>query len=529
MRFGFVTLVLIIISFISAGSMNSVHVAGKADKITVFQSGANFNMQLIANVKKGTNIIYIDSLPSQLDINSIRIFFGSKAALMSYDFMLEKIEPNMQGETKELKELKDSIRLLNYYIADLTNNISTLEGEMKIISEFKLHPETEKGSSIQELNTLANYYNKRLNEIKKEILDYNVKISSLHLSVQRINNKISELNLQLNTVQNYQIAATISSEIEGNLNFNLDFYTPNAGWAANYDIKVKDVSSPLMLTYKAQVWQNTGRIWNDVYLTLSTRNPVKSNNLPLLAPWYLNLLARTNFDDISSPLSSENVSTSKRNTYNAEQMMIVDGLQTGTIENKYLTLEFSPSNKYTILSDNRKQSITLNNVEVNTKYEYYAVPKLDNDAFLIAKISDWGQLNLLPGEAYIYFENTYIGKTNINPNTTLDSLSLSLGRDKNIIIERESNKEMTETKFFSSNSIKQYGYKIKIKNNRKSDILITFYDQFPVSRHEKIEVEIVESSGAEIDNEKGFFKWIANIPALKSIERKFGYKIDSPN
>jgi uncharacterized protein (TIGR02231 family) len=230
---------------------------------------------------------------------------------------------------------------------------------------------------------------------------------------------------------------------------------------------------------------------------------------------------------MDSPLTPT-YSNSVRSSRTKESSMVVDGMEVGTVDNKYMTVEFSPANKYTIKSDNRKQSITLNDVDVPAVYEYFTVPKLDPDAFLIAKVPDWGKLNLLKGEAYIYFENTYIGKTMINPESTLDSLSISLGRDKSIVVKREIVQNMTETKFFSSNVVKQYGYMITVKNNRKSEINITIEDQFPISTHEKIEVELLETSGAKVDNVKDFLKWFVKIPAGKSIERKFAYKIDSP-
>ncbi len=512
-------------------SQNEIHIQGIPEKLTVFQSGANLTMNLKANVKKGTNIIFIDSLPSNIDQNSIRLYAGSSAAVMSTYFQLQTIQVEKVIEPKYILEIRDSIKLFYYQINDIKNKISVLQGEEAIIAGYKLHPETEKGSTIQELTALANYYNKRINEIKKEILAFQIKVDDINIIISKLNEKIAEYEKTKQVIQNYQIIATLSSEIDGNINLELNVFTPTAGWTPNYELKVKDVVSPVMFSYKANVWQNTGKDWNEVRIILSTRNPNMSNTMPVLTTWYLRLLQSIiKYDgvDISSPLSPSSAN-SVRSARSIETSMIVDGLEVGTVDNKYMTVEFSPVNKYTIKSDNRKQSITLNDVDVPAVYEYFSVPKLDPDAFLIAKVSNWGKLNLLPGEAYIYFENTYIGKTTINPQVTLDTLSISLGRDKSIVIKREIVQDMTETKFLSSNVVKQYGYLITVKNNRKSDINITIEDQFPVTTHEKIEVELLESSGAKIDKEKGFLKWYVSIPAGKSIERKFGYKIDTPN
>lgn len=508
---------------------NEIHVAGVPEMVTVFQIGANLKINLKVNLKKGTNLVYIDSLPSNIDPNSIRLSTGSSATVMSTDFRQESIKPEDQPEPNNILVIRDSIDNINYQLMDLNNKTDVLKGEENLITAFKLHPETEKGASVQDLTNLSNYYNKRVNEIKKEILTISVKQKELNKILTSLNKVIIEFEKTKITTQNFQIVATISSESAGIKDMELNCYTPSAGWIPNYEIKVKDVTSPVSLTYKALVSQYTGKDWNEVKLILSTRNPNMSNTMPYLTPWYLRIIESSARGDLDSPLMPTGTANSVRSSKYIETSMVVDGMEIGTVDNKYMTVEFAPANRYSIKSDNRKQDILLNEVDVPAVYEYYCVPKLDPDAFLIAKVADWGKLNLLPGEAYIYFENTYLGKTTINPQTTNDSLSLSLGRDKSIVIKREVVANMTETKFLSSNVIKQYGYLITVKNNRKSDINITIEDQFPVTTHEKIEVELLESSGAKIDNEKGFLKWYVNIPAGKSIERKFGYKIETPN
>ena len=55
------------------------------------------------------------------------------------------------------------------------------------------------------------------------------------------------------------------------------------------------------------------------------------------------------------------------------------------------------------------------------KYEYQTIPRLDNDAFLVARIHDWEQYDLLPGEAAIYFENTYVGKSMLDVQNVRDT------------------------------------------------------------------------------------------------------------
>ncbi len=56
-------------------------------------------------------------------------------------------------------------------------------------------------------------------------------------------------------------------------------------------------------------------------------------------------------------------------------------ITTTTIENQ-TTVEFEVDEPYSVKSNGEKLSVDLNSFEIETIYEYYAVPKLDRDAFL---------------------------------------------------------------------------------------------------------------------------------------------------
>jgi len=62
---------------------------------------------------------------------------------------------------------------------------------------------------------------------------------------------------------------------------------PDAGWSPAYDLRADDITSPVKLTYKANVYQSTGVNWDNVNVKLSTINPNRSNVKPVLAPWYV--------------------------------------------------------------------------------------------------------------------------------------------------------------------------------------------------------------------------------------------------
>jgi len=167
-------------------------------------------------------------------------------------------------------------------------------------------------------------------------------------------------------------------------------------------------------------------------------------------------------------------------------------------------------------------------MEVAARYEYYCVPKLDQDAFLTAKITDWNDLNLLEGESNLFFEGTFLGKAIIHPKTAGDTLNISLGRDKNISVKRVSVKEFSRKQLLGSNKIDYRTFEINIRNNKKQPINLIVEDQFPLSTMKEIEVDKIESKEAELDIETGKLKWIIQLDPGKEKKVDFKYSVKYP-
>ena len=148
--------------------------------------------------------------------------------------------------------------------------------------------------------------------------------------------------------------------------------------------------------------------------------------------------------------------------------------------------------------------------------------------FLSPYLTKWNEYNLLPGEVNTYFQNSFVGKTYLNPNISKDTLTLSLGRDNGINVEKKPVKDYTEDKFLSSDIERTFAYDIVLKNNKNKAVKVTVEDQVPVSRNEDITVKLIELSGAVYNKETGKVKWVLEIEPGKSVTKKFVYSVRHP-
>lgn len=73
-----------------------------------------------------------------------------------------------------------------------------------------------------------------------------------------------------------------------NVKLQLRYLVTGAGRYPAYDVRVEEVGKPLLLQYKARVFQQTGEDWSNVQVKLSIESPVTNNNRPELEPVKIN-------------------------------------------------------------------------------------------------------------------------------------------------------------------------------------------------------------------------------------------------
>ena len=231
----------------------------------------------------------------------------------------------------------------------------------------------------------------------------------------------------------------------------------SAGWIPSYNINVKEVDEPLKVKYNAKVYQNTGVDWDNVNLTLTNANPNLSGNKPEIHPWRLRFVEGVPFmGSYSNKMEQESQGMPmKALAVSADD---ISGSQSEYPANEAVT-EFHIKSKHSIPADGKHQGLSIDDLVIPATYEYYAAPKIDPTAFLIARVTDFEQYDLLPGEANLFFTNTFVGKVYINPNTVKDTLDLSLGRDQSIVIKREKIKEFCEVKKLSGSTKESFRHR----------------------------------------------------------------------
>lgn len=542
--------VFILFSLLIACTMNAqeVHeqkIESTIKQVTVFITGGEVHRQTSAKVKKGRNKLIFTRISTVVDNKSVQFSAEGDYSLVSVSSEIDYF--SALNANPRIQDIQDSIQILNNEITALSNERSAYQGEKDLLKKNNQIKGSQKNLSVQELSEMGEFYRTRMIAINKEISALDLKIQDLNSTQNKYRQQLSELNYN-ETIKSNQIVVIIDSPSDQTLSLDLKYIVSNCGWQANYDLAAADVNSTIHLKYKAKVFNNTGNDWKDVSMTLSTADPNLSASAPVLNPWYLNYsslggndyskndyMVPTNrvykqyYDNASLPDMSQNLDgLTLDNTISQWPEQQNKTVSFTTIQVSQLSTEFVIEKKYSIPADSKPYLVEITEHELTATFSHKAVPKLDKDAFLLANIVGWEKLDLVPGPAHVYFADTYVGQSYINTQNVGDTLRLSFGRDKRVVVDRKLLEEFSDKKVIGSNRKDSYTYEITVKNNRTSSIKLNLFDQVPISQDSDISVSVDEISSAEYDATTGRLLWKVNLGAGETVKYKISFTIKYP-
>lgn len=524
--------ILILIAIISLNvnfsfaQSNEIHLFSKPKEVTVYPKGAMVNYQFNVNLKKGINRLIIDSLPSELDKDLILTSLSGENVIVISEYVQNY--DVVTFESKAIKTLKDTINNIKLKLNEIKAMIEGLRHEKILLADIKFEQKSDKNNQFKEILDSSPFLSKRISEILAEINKLENTKDVVEEKLKELEFKLEILNNALFLSNNYQVILEVNAESANTSTLNFTYFTSEASWVLTYDLIVDKINEPLKLVYKAMLKQKSGVNWENVTLTFSNKDPDSNKKLPRPNTW---LIREDEERYYRSSSSEDNPLSPQINSYKKDRGRSPSPKNSevySSVSSNNLNVEFKLLSNITIKSNNQSYGLKVDHREIKASYSHYTYPAKGTKAYIIAQISNWSNLNLIGGEANIYFENGYMGKTNIDPNDVRDTLDIIIGIDKNIAITHELISEMTEDKFFSSNTVQHKGYKIKVKNNSQNKINIKILENYPISASDNIEVKLLEFSNAENNLETGLLTWIKNIEPNKLEELKVLFRLDAP-
>ncbi len=539
---------------------------------TVFQKGAELTSNTTVMLKSGENELLFTNVAANVNTSSLMINATNDVVIESAVFQRNYLEPDMASPVAT--RLNDSITRLQAVRDDATDRLLAVSEQITILQQNRVIKGDQTGMSVADLMKLVDAAGEKMEKcnVRKRALEAEIK--SLNETISRISNQLMQ-QTSGKLLPGSQLLVKAYAPKTCNAHITISYVTPDAGWTPLYDIIAVNTSSPVKIYYKANVYQNTGIDWNKVKLQLSGGNPNETVQAPVVRPLHLYYytpqpIAMQQFtpqparqetvlahNDIKS-LSTTEIADATSMTpgiYQAQRgragsisgarktgtLYIVDGVQVQNIgegqssmdhyvtsDNTGMNVTFDIELPYTIPADGNRHLVAVKKQEVPATYRYFAAPKYDKDAFLQAAITGWENLNIMPGLANIFFDGTYIGQGILDTRSVKDTLFLSMGRDKKIIIKRDADAAKRSVKSLGTNVTETFGYTITVRNTRKETVQLMLTDQIPVSKDNSIVIDNVETGEGIIDENTGITEWALNpAPGVKT-ELRLAYRVKYP-
>ena len=529
------------------------------EQATVFLSGAELTSTATVSLSKGENEVIFSNVAGNVNSQSLNLGATNGVVVESATFQNNYLATEVFSP--RAKELKDSIDVVGDHIEEVSNKIAVITEEIAILKENRKVSGNANGLSVAELT-------KMLDLINAKMEGYLNQKDKLAKQLEKADDYLAKLNSQLNEEKKKdhqpggQLLVKFYAKEATTATVSVDYVVPGAGWSPTYDIVADDAHSPIKLFYKANIHQSCGVSWNNVRLSLSTGNPNEGAQAPAMNPWYLAFytppvtantykksliqgdvatMPTTQTDDLtaSAPGMYQQGRGANVNIGGARSegtLYIIDGVQVqNTSVNNYVSVDNAGINAsfdidlpYTIPTDGQQHLVAIKKYELPASYRYYVVPKLDKDAFLQAQVTNWEDLNLLPGQSNIFYEGTYVGQGYIDVRNIKDTMTLSLGRDKKIVVKRDQDTKLRSTKTIGTNVREAFAYTVSVRNTRKENITLVVQDQQPVSTNTDIAIEERETAGAEFDEKTGIMNWTIGVMPNETKKISFGYTVKYP-
>jgi len=513
--------------------------SSKVTDVTVYMNGAQITHKADVTLAKGKYNLVFTGISPNINQKSIQVSGNNDIKITSITYVIDYLEP--KSESNRIQSLRDSVKLLNKQIKTTENEISVFTSEKQLILKNDDLKGQNTGVQILDLQKAADFYRLRLNEINKLVEKLGEKKEDLNESLARVQKQLIELNARQNQPM-YKLNVTADVINNTTTTLLLKYLVSGTGWAAYYDIRAIDVNSPLQLEYKAKVYNNCGLDWKNVKLTLSTADPSLSAEKPQLTPWTLNYAnERTDYYNRDGAMNEGYLNTkSFSNNYLSADTITFTSSRKGEKKTQHwntqytqiqvseLSVDFDIVAPYSIPADNKIYFVDIQSSEVPATYKYFAIPKMDKDAFLVASITGWENLNLIEGSANIFFSGTYIGQSYIDTRFASDTLEISLGRDKKVAITRTKKQDYSGKNFSGSNKKEVFTYEISVRNNNKTAIDIELLDQVPITQESDIKVDVIETTGVTPEPLSGKLKYQLKLAPSESKILTLSFSVQYP-
>lgn len=523
-------------------------VTSRIADVTVYPSTALVHR--VADVG-GAGSYVLRGLPQSLDADSIRVR-ADRGAVVSVEVRnrLQEAVPSERVEAlkQRLTVAEAEVRVAQDEV-NATEQLAKHLNALMALDQAQSRDESRTGRANPEAwETSWSFFARKIGEVQGQKREADKKLLAKQTEVQKIQAEIGR-----STGARAEPVNDVVVEIEGEgaAKLDVEYLVQGTGWQPNYELRTSSDLAKVGLTYRAQVYQFTGEDWNDVALALSTAQPQRGAQGPEPMPVWLSIWQPPTADGYARgsarPVAAEAVERLGGNGYVDDRKDKAKDEDTrrsfATIENSGLSVRYQIPRRETVQSRNEPTSVLVGQADLAVAIERTVVPAIDTTVWLRGRAKNTTPYTLLPGAASVFLGQDFLGRASVDLVQPGAELTLHLGADPFLEVERTRTQDMEKGPgFLSSQASKIEGWRIHIKNAgaptqaKDGAVEVIVREVLPRPRDERIEVELSKSEPkTSVDErwkqdreEKGILTWVVRVPKAGATDVVWEYTVGYP-
>jgi uncharacterized protein (TIGR02231 family) len=510
-------------------------------EVTVYTDRARVTRQGTRHLAAGEQTLSIENVPTSMQDDSVRASGrGEGVRILGVetvrDYITEAPEEDLAALQKELETLQDQDTALVDAAAAEDARQDYLKNLRNSSSQTLPRGVANGRAKMDDVTALARY-------VEGELADSQSKKRAIAQQRRELARQIEvvQKKLQPRWVSKERRAINVIVEAAAETDFDLEvtYSVLGASWSPLYDIRL--IEDKVSLGYLANVQQQTGEDWPAVKLSLSTAQPAVSSTIPELDPWFIDVYTPPVYRPMAARASG--LPTGALAPQSMAAGITMDAMMapaqaappppaevaTATIDSTGASVTFRVARPTAIPSDGSPHKTMVTNLDLQAALDYVTVPKIAEEAYLRAKITNTTESILLPGPANIFHEDEFVGTTSLETVVPTEEFEVQLGVDDRVKVERKLAQRDTSKALIGNTRRTLYGYKITITNLLTRPARVTAYDQLPVSRNEQIKSKLLEVAPPPAEqSDLNILKWELNLAPQKKQEIAFTFQVEQP-
>ncbi|GFO64248.1 hypothetical protein GMPD_21670 [Geomonas paludis] len=475
--------------------------------VTVYADSAQVTRQASVALKAGTNLVTLENLPRLMAEESLRAE-GKGAGRARIAGITVKNVFLDRSKDPRVRELEDEIARLNRKVEAIEARRKALAAQRAFVDSIRvgwgerISKELGLGKpTAAELSEAVRFVGDNTGKIEEELYDAEAAKKPLQEQIAALKKELAQYRAEpLKEVRSVQVA--IEAERDMKFDLDLSYLVAQASWLPAYDVRLAPDGKEALLTYRAQVWQQTGENWPQVKLTLSTASPAAGGGAPELAPWRISFyepprpmpyLSRNKMELGAAAPAAPPPPEATVAGAPAEDRMEPAGFVPAEVAQGSTSVQFQVAQPVDVPTDGTRAASVIAAETVPVSAEYVTVPKLSPRVYLKSTVVNRTPFPLLSGEASIFNDAVFVGKSHLKTVASGEEFDLYFGSDDQVKVKREVARVKKKGGIISGSSV-TYHVTIELENFKQRPITVSLKDQQPLPGNAEIKVAVEDAA-----------------------------------